>query len=135
MENEHDKVIAALEAHLRNLGRNNILANPGQEKNAPLKMQDGTTTYPDLIVTGKRVWNGVLPDELYEVEDPHSVTDKEAAQWKRYAEEVECGLIVVVPYALLTKAKGLILNHIIENISVHRYAVGADGTITFPDTK
>ena len=77
-----------------------IYINPGQEKNAGIG-----DNYPDVVMTekGRNTVKFIL-----EVETEDSVTKDEAInQWKKYTSEINATFYLVVPAALLNKAKEL----------------------------
>ena len=121
MQDTHDKVVREIVNHLNNEDYD-IYINPGQEKNAGIG-----DNYPDVVMTekGKNTVKFILEVETFE-----SVNKDEAInQWKKYTSEINATFYLVVPAALLNKAKELCQR---ENIN-SRYATYSlnGGTLTF----
>ena len=99
-----------------------IYINPGQEKNAGIG-----DNYPDVVMTekGKNTVKFIL-----EVETSESVNKDEAInQWKKYTSEINATFYLVVPVALLNKAKELCQR---ENINSRYATYSLNGsTLTF----
>ena len=121
MQDVHDRVVREIVNHLNNEDYD-IYINPGQEKNAGIG-----DNYPDVVMTekGKNTVKFILEVETFE-----SVNKDEAFnQWKKYTSEINATFYLVVPAALLNKAKELCQR---ENIN-SRYATYSlnGGTLTF----
>lgn len=121
MQDTHDRVVREIVNHLNNEDYD-IYINPGQEKNAGIG-----DNYPDVVMTekGKNTVKFILEVETFE-----SVNKDEAInQWKKYTSEINATFYLVVPAALLNKAKELCQR---ENIN-SRYATYSlnGGTLTF----
>ena len=99
MEELHDRVVREI---VNSLNRTNfdVYINPGQEKNAGI-----SGNYPDVIMTTK---DTTTVKFIMEVEVAETVTQNEATrQWKKYADEINATMYLVVPEASLQKAKDL----------------------------
>lgn len=121
MQGIHDRVVREIVNHLNNEAFD-IYINPGQERNAGIG-----DNYPDVVMTekGQNTVKFIL-----EVETSESVTKDEAInQWKKYTSEINATFYLVVPVALLNKAKELCQR---ENIN-SRYATYSlsGSTLTF----
>ena len=121
MEEIHDRVVREIVSHLNNKSFD-IYINPGQEKNAGIG-----DNYPDVVMTekGRNTVKFIL-----EVETEDSVTKDEAInQWKKYTSEINATFYLVVPAALLNKAKELCQR---ENINSRYATYSFNGcTLTF----
>lgn len=99
MEELHDRVIREIVSFL-NQRDYDVYINPGQEKNAGI-----LGNYPDVILTTK---GSTTVKFIMEVEVAESVTQEEATrQWKKYADEINATLYLVVPSTSLQKAKDI----------------------------
>ena len=121
MQEIHDRVVREIVNHLNNEAFD-IYINPGQEKNAGIG-----DNYPEVVMTEK---GGYTVKFILEVETSESVTKDEAInQWKKYTSEINATFYLVVPVALLNKAKELCQR---ENINSRYATYSLNGsTLTF----
>lgn len=99
MSVNHDQVIKEIVNHL-NLNKYDVYTNPGQEHNAGID-----ENYPDVILTVK---GGNTVKFIMEVETEDSVnTEESKSQWKKYFDEINATLYLVVPVTSLNRAKEL----------------------------
>ncbi|HEY8550963.1 MAG TPA: hypothetical protein VIL35_13475 [Vicinamibacterales bacterium] len=117
---EHDRIIRLLQAKWR--PRFRVEANPGDERNAPVKV-GSSTFYPDLVLTEE---GGRRPRALVEVETGESVNHLEAlAQWAHLAKS-RSALYLFVPVGSAETARRLATDHQIEVAQLWTYMVIGD---------
>lgn len=120
--NLHDRIISEV-ANVLNQKDFDIYTNPGQEKNAGIG-----DNFPDVIMVEKGTKTVRF---ILEIETEESITQNEAnSQWKKYSNEINATLYLVIPKQFLKKASSLCQQNVI-NVRFITYSINTNNVIEF----